>query len=111
MDGSFFIWLSTTAIPTKRKFFFREARHREAYEKRIWSDFKGKVRFPLWLARDRRALPLRGIHPFRENSSLKPLLFFRGREPKSAVFGSLRIPYKRAMLRASRESLRINIEK
>ena len=53
---------------------------------------------------------MRAIHPFRENSSLKPLLFCRGREPKSAVFGSLRIPYKRAMLRASREALRIKIK-
>ena len=34
-------------IPTKRKFFFREASHGEADEKRIWSDFKGKIRFPL----------------------------------------------------------------
>ena len=59
-----------SAIPTKRKFFFREASHREAYEKRIWSDLQGKIRFPLCPARDRRALPLRAIHPFRENSSL-----------------------------------------
>ena len=34
------LWFTPNEIfvPTKRKFFFREASHGEAYEKRIWSD-------------------------------------------------------------------------
>ena len=35
-----------SAIPTKRKFFFRKACHRKAYKKRIWSDYRGKSGFP-----------------------------------------------------------------
>ena len=61
---------SEGSIPTKRKFFFREASHGEAYKKRIWSDLRGKSGFP--------SVPLggsffwrqRNIHPFRQNSSL-----------------------------------------
>ena len=34
---------------------------------------------------------MRGIHPFRENSSLKPLLFFNGRDSRRASRDSLRI--------------------
>ena len=37
---------------------------------------------------------MRAIHPFRENSSLKPLLFCRGRDSRRASRESLRIKYK-----------------
>ena len=84
-----------SAIPTKRKFFFREASHWEAYEKRIWSDFKGKVRFPLCSASKQFFRQQRNIHPFRENRSLKPLLFCRGRDSRRASRESLRIKYKK----------------
>ena len=37
---------------------------------------------------------MRAIHPFRENRSLKPLLFCRGRDSRRASRESLRIKYK-----------------
>ena len=38
---------------------------------------------------------MRNIHPFRQNSSLKPLLFCRGRDSRRASRESLRIKYKK----------------
>ena len=61
---------------------------------------------PLARSSSRRQTPT----PFSAKRGTQPFAFHRGREPKSAVFGSLRIPYKRAMQRASRESLRIKIK-